>query len=72
MNILRKLLLAALLLAPLLAAAEDFPAKPIRLIVPFPAGGPSDTIARIIGQRRSELAGQPVLIDDRGAQGGVL
>jgi tripartite-type tricarboxylate transporter receptor subunit TctC len=52
--------------------AEDFPVRPIRLIVPFPAGGPSDIIARVIGQRMSEIAKQPVLIDNRGGQGGVL
>ncbi|MET4389848.1 tripartite-type tricarboxylate transporter receptor subunit TctC [Bradyrhizobium sp. F1.4.3] len=67
-----KLLLAILLLFPTLASAQNFPAKPIKLIVPFPAGGPNDIIARVIGQRMSELAGQPVLIDNRGGQGGVL
>lgn len=73
MNILRKLVLGLLLfLLPSLAAAQDFPAKPIKLIVPFPAGGPNDIIARVVGQRMSELAGQPVLIDNRGGQGGVL
>ena len=61
-----------LLLSPALAAAQDFPSKPIRLIVPFPAGGPNDIIARVIGQRMSELIKQPVLIDNRGGQGGVL
>ena len=61
-----------LLLFPVSVAAEDFPSKPIRLIVPFPAGGPNDIIARVIGQRMSEIAGQPVLIDNRGGQGGVL
>jgi len=61
-----------LLLSPALAAAQDFPSKPIRLIVPFPAGGPNDIIARVIGQRMSELLKQPVLIDNRGGQGGVL
>jgi tripartite-type tricarboxylate transporter receptor subunit TctC len=62
----------SLLLSPTLAAAQDFPSKPIRLIVPFPAGGPNDIIARVIGQRMSELIKQPVLIDNRGGQGGVL
>jgi tripartite-type tricarboxylate transporter receptor subunit TctC len=68
----RKLVLAALFLFPTLASAQNFPAKPIKLIVPFPAGGPNDIIARVIGQRMSELSGQPVLIDNRGGQGGVL
>jgi tripartite-type tricarboxylate transporter receptor subunit TctC len=61
-----------LLLVPALAAAQDFPAKPIKLIVPFPAGGPNDIIARIVGQRMSELTGQPVVIDNRGGAGGAL
>ncbi len=60
------------LLLPALAAAQDFPDRQIRLIVPFPAGGPNDIIARVIGQRMSELIKQPVLIDNRGGQGGVL
>jgi tripartite-type tricarboxylate transporter receptor subunit TctC len=61
-----------LLLSPLPVAAQDFPSKPIRLIVPFPAGGPNDIIARVIGQRMSELTRQPVLIENRGGQAGVL
>jgi tripartite-type tricarboxylate transporter receptor subunit TctC len=60
------------LLTPAFAAAQDFPTKPIRLIVPFPPGGPNDIIARVIGQRMSELTKQPVVIDNRGGQGGVL
>jgi len=62
----------SVLLWPALAAAQDFPNKPIRLIVPFPAGGPNDIIARVVGQRMSELKKQPVLIDNRGGQAGVL
>src|SRR6266481_6194201 len=62
----------SVLLSPASAAAQDFPNKPIRLIVPFPAGGPNDIIARVIGQRMSELTRQPVLIDNRGGQAGVL
>lgn len=61
-----------LLLSPLPVAAQDFPSKPIRLIVPFPAGGPNDIIARVVGQRMSEIVKQPVVIDNRGGQGGVL
>ncbi len=55
-----------------MAAAQDFPNKQIRLIVPFPPGGPNDIIARVVGQRMSEIFKQPVLIDNRGGQGGVL
>ena len=62
----------ALLLLPALASAQDFPNKPIKLIVPFPPGGPNDIIARVVGQRMSELIKQPVVIDNRGGQGGVL
>ncbi|HET7886475.1 MAG TPA: tripartite tricarboxylate transporter substrate binding protein [Bradyrhizobium sp.] len=65
-------LLGSLLLLPASASAEDFPARQIRLIVPFPAGGPNDIIARVIGQRMSEIIKQPVIIDNRGGQGGVL
>lgn len=73
MRILRILLTGlSVLLLPALATAQDFPSKPIRLIVPFPAGGPNDIIARVVGQRMSELIRQPVLIDNRGGQGGVL
>ena len=64
--------LAPLVLAMLagdIAAAEDtsatFPNRPIRMIVPFPAGGPSDIVARLIGQKMSEDWGQPVVIDNR-------
>lgn len=60
------------LLSPTLTAAQDFPDKAIRLIVPFPAGGPNDVIARVIGQRMSELLKQPVIVDNRGGAGGVL
>src|SRR6202171_3957456 len=61
-----------LLLLPVTAAAQNFPSKPIKLIVPFPPGGPNDIIARVVGQRMSELTKQPVLIDNRGGQAGVL
>src|SRR5450755_2172177 len=73
MRVLPTLLTALSLLAlPAAVAADEFPSRPIRLIVPFPAGGPNDIIARVIGQRMSELIKQPVLIDNRGGQGGVL
>jgi tripartite-type tricarboxylate transporter receptor subunit TctC len=73
MTILRTLVTGlSLLLLPSLTAAQEFPNKSIRLIVPFPPGGPNDIIARVIGQRMSELTKQPVVIDNRGGQAGVL
>ena len=71
MRVLRYLL-AVLLLLPSLAAADEYPVKPIRLIVPFPPGGPNDIIARVVGQRMSEIAKQPVIIDNRGGQAGAI
>jgi tripartite-type tricarboxylate transporter receptor subunit TctC len=72
MKILCRILLGFALLLPGAAAAEDFPSKPIRLIVPFPPGGPNDIIARVVGQRMSEITKQPVVIDNRSGQAGVL
>jgi tripartite-type tricarboxylate transporter receptor subunit TctC len=72
MRKLAKLATILLLLLPALVAAEDFPKKPIRLIVPFPPGGPNDIIARVVGQRMSEITGEPVVVDNRPGQGGVL
>ena len=62
----------SLLLAPLAARAQDYPNRQIRLIVPFPAGGPNDIIARLVGQRMSELFKQTIIIDNRSGQAGVL
>jgi len=72
MRILLRLLAASALLLPVAAHAQEFPTKPIKLIVPFPPGGPNDIIARAVGHRMAEIAGQPVLIDNRGGAGGVL
>jgi tripartite-type tricarboxylate transporter receptor subunit TctC len=72
MRISRRLAIVLCLLLPCAAAAEDFPSKPIKLIVPFPPGGPNDIIARVVGQRMSEIARQPVVIDNRSGQAGVL
>jgi len=62
----------SLLLLPVAGTAQDFPTKPIKLIVPFPPGGPNDIIARVVGQRMSELTKQPIVIENRSGQAGVL
>lgn len=55
-----------------LAYAQDWPAKPIRLIAPFPPGGPADGLTRYLGQKLSERVGQPVVVDNvPGAGGGI-
>src|SRR6267154_3935894 len=66
------LLQPALAVAQEFPAGQDFPAKPIKLIVPFPPGGPNDIIARVVGQRMSELTKQPIVIENRSGQAGVL
>jgi tripartite-type tricarboxylate transporter receptor subunit TctC len=53
-------------------AAQDFPNRTIKLIVPFPAGGPSDTIGRVLVDKMSSLLGHPVVIENRAGAGGLL
>ena len=54
------------------AAAQSFPSKPIRVLVPFPAGGTTDIVARLVGQRVSEQVGQPVVVENRAGAGGTI
>src|SRR5204862_4917298 len=54
------------------AAAQDFPSKPIRLIISAPAGGPRDMQARLIGPRLQDALGQPLIVDNRGGASGII
>jgi len=64
------LLAAQLAAAP--AAAQTYPARPMRIVVPFPAGGIADLFARVIGQKFNEAWGQPVVVDNRPGAGGNI
>ena len=66
------LALVALFFAASAASAEDYPNRPITLIVPYPPGGGVDTMGRLIGQRLSDALGQQVVIENRGGAGGML
>ncbi len=59
-------------LAALPAAAQNYPLKTVRLIVPFPPGGSTETLARLLGVRLSEVWGQQVIIDNRPGAGGII
>ena len=65
-------LLAAGLAAGNALAADKYPTKPIRFIVPFPPGGGTDIVARVIAQRMTETLGEQVVVDNRGGAGGTI
>jgi tripartite-type tricarboxylate transporter receptor subunit TctC len=62
----------ALALAPASTLAQPFPAKPVRIVVPFPAGGPTDIVTRALAQKMTESLGQTVVVENRAGAGGVL
>lgn len=57
---------------PQLASAQSYPSRALRLVVPFAPGGSTDTLARVVGQRLTESLGQPVVVDNRAASGGIV
>src|SRR4249920_355280 len=67
-----KAVFALILVVPALAFGQAYPSKPIRMIVPFPAGGPADIFGRGLAHGMSEQLGQPVVIENIGGVGGVL
>ena len=67
-------LLCALIgaIAPATIAAQTWPAKAVKIIVPFPPGGGADTLARIMGPRLSDIWGQPVIVENKPGASGTL
>ncbi|HEU0290348.1 MAG TPA: tripartite tricarboxylate transporter substrate binding protein [Burkholderiales bacterium] len=61
---------AALMLIACAAQAQTYPAKPVRIIVPFPPGGATDIVTRIVAQKLNEIWGQSIVVDNRGGAGG--
>src|SRR5262245_5572933 len=54
------------------AAAQEWPAKPVRMVIPFPPGGSNDIVGRMIGQQLSERLGRQFVVDNRGGAGGTI
>src|SRR5438132_7645074 len=61
-----------LLAAPLEASAQSYPSRPITVVVPFPAGGPSDVVARIVTEQMGKILGQSMVIGNVGGAGGTI
>ncbi len=71
-NLLGGMCAAVFLVAGGLAQAQSYPSKPVRLIVPFPAGGATDLFARTLSQKLSEKMGTPLVVENRPGAGGTL
>ena len=72
LTIIRQLIVASALLGPSLALAQAYPAKPVRMIIPFPPGGPTDLMGRMAADRLSKGLGVQVIPDNRGGAGGNI
>ena len=63
---------AALPVVSRIARAQTYPSRPLTMIVPYPAGGPTDTIARLLGERMRASLGQPIIIENVAGAGGNI
>ncbi len=70
--VLRRALVFCVFLASTAALAQGYPTKPVRLIVPFPPGGPTDIVGRMVAQKISDGLGQPVVVENRAGAGGTV
>jgi tripartite-type tricarboxylate transporter receptor subunit TctC len=70
--LIRVLCLIGIVAWPGVLAAQEFPNRPIKFIVPFPAGGPADTISRIVTEKMSSILGQPIVVEARAGAGGMI
>ena len=70
--LIRALCLIGIVAWPGFLAAQEFPNRPIKFIVPFPAGGPADTISRIVTEKMSSILGQPIVVEARAGAGGMI
>ena len=72
MNRFLRCIIALLLACAASAQAQTWPSKPIHFVIPFAPGGPADIIARITGQKLTEILGQPVVVESRAGAGGNI
>ena len=66
------LVAAVVALAPMVVYAQNYPVKPVRILIPWPPGGANDVVGRIVAQRMTEQIGQQVIVENRGGASGTI